>query len=76
MGCKAKGGEMNDDYDSSRDVQCCPNPNCNNQGWYPEMQFQGYDEHGYPIYEPAQVQCEFCYTEPLSVFNVINGGKL
>jgi len=38
-------------------------PNCNNVGWYVVA-----DENG----EPEQVQCQFCYTEPNSVFNAIN----
>ena len=38
-------------------------PDCPNQGWYPE-----YDRNGIP----AQVQCEFCYTEPRSKFYVEN----
>jgi len=51
------------------DLKACPNPNCNDQGCYYEMSWCGYDEQGFDIFEPIQVQCEFCYTEPLSVFN-------
>ena len=37
-------------------------PNCDDVGWYTD-----YSHH---TGEPEQVQCEFCYTNPLSVFNV------
>lgn len=38
-------------------------PACPNQGWYAEEdRYTG---------EPIQVQCEFCETEPNSVFNVV-----
>jgi len=36
-------------------------PMCKDQGAYPE-----YDEHGYPV----PVQCEFCWTNPNSLFNL------
>jgi hypothetical protein len=39
----------------------CPNPYCNNQGWYPQRNNYGYWE---------QVQCEFCYTVENSRFNL------
>lgn len=38
-------------------------PNCPNQGWYAV----GSNSDGW-----EQVQCEFCYTEPNSVFNSQN----
>ncbi len=38
-------------------------PFCPNQGWYPD-----YDRNG----EVVQVQCEFCWTNPLSKFNATN----
>ena len=38
-------------------------PNCPNQGWIA-------DENMYTG-EPEQIQCEFCYTEPNSTFNVL-----
>ena len=38
-------------------------PFCPNQGWYPD-----YDRNG----EVVQVQCEFCWTNPLSKFNAPN----
>ena len=38
-------------------------PNCKNIGWYPVLYNQG---------EAAQEQCEFCYTEEKSRFNVTN----
>lgn len=38
-------------------------PFCQNQGWYPD-----YDRYG----EIVQVQCEFCWTNPLSKFNATN----
>ncbi len=47
----------------------CPNKECNDQGWYGELIHQGYDDYGYDIWEPQQVQCEWCYTTPDSVFN-------
>lgn len=40
----------------------CPNPLCNDEGWYPD-----YDRNG----EAEQVQCEFCYTNPNSYFNAL-----
>ncbi len=50
-------------------------PDCPNQGWYPitvTVTGIGYDEHGEPIpvpeQEQEQEQCEFCYTNPKSVF--------
>ena len=62
----------------------CPNPGCNNQGWY-IVSTTGC-EHGccgnymptgeccgnsipVPVDIAEQVQCEFCYTEPMSKFN-------
>jgi hypothetical protein len=36
-------------------------PDCPNVGWYPYQ--TGYQEW-------AQVQCQFCYTEPCSMFNI------
>jgi len=47
----------------------CPNEDCGNQGWYGEMTHQGWDEDGDDMWEPIQVQCEWCYTNPNSVFN-------
>jgi predicted RNase H-like nuclease (RuvC/YqgF family) len=38
-------------------------PNCENIGWYIITNSRG---------EPEQEKCEFCYTEPDSVFNVVN----
>jgi len=38
--------------------------NCPNQGWW-----QGVNRN---TGEPEQVQCEYCYTDPNSVFNVRN----
>jgi hypothetical protein len=43
------------------ELKACPN--CNNVGWYVMADTNG---------EPEQVQCQFCYTEPNSVFNVVN----
>jgi len=40
----------------------CPNPLCNDEGWYPD-----YDRNG----EAEQVQCEFCYTNSNSYFNAL-----
>lgn len=37
-------------------------PNCPDQGWYAEADPRSGD--------PVQVQCEFCYTLPDSMFNV------
>jgi hypothetical protein len=37
-------------------------PNCPNQGWYAD-----YDSH---TGQEAPIQCEFCYTEPYSKFNL------
>ena len=37
-------------------------PDCNNDGFYIVPDKDG---------EPEQVQCQFCYTEPDSVFNVV-----
>jgi len=50
-------------------------PHCLNQGWY-EITITGsgvgYDENGEPMQisvpELSQKQCEFCYTNPKSVF--------
>ena len=41
-------------------------PNCPNQGWYAMPNHQ--------TEEIEQVQCEFCNTEPNSVFNIAQGG--
>jgi hypothetical protein len=38
-------------------------PFCPNRGWYPD-----YDRNG----KVVQVQCEFCWTNPLSKFNASN----
>ena len=38
----------------------CVNPLCGDQGWYPD-----YDRNG----DVVQVQCEFCWSNPLSYFN-------
>ena len=38
----------------------CPNPLCNDEGWYAE----GSHEDGW-----EQIQCEFCWTNPFSYFN-------
>ena len=38
----------------------CPNPNCNNDGYTIDCDFNG---------DPQQIQCEFCYTKPNSKFN-------
>jgi len=46
--------------ESDEKIQLCPNPNCNNQGWYAV-------EDGYGGWE--QAQCEFCYTVENSMFN-------
>ena len=35
-------------------------PCCDNVGWYTESDYWG---------EPEQVQCEFCYLTPNSIFN-------
>jgi hypothetical protein len=35
-------------------------PNCPNRGWFVDG----------PTDDPEQVQCEFCYCEPLSKFNI------
>jgi len=43
---------------SDNELEDCPF--CHNQGWYPD-----YDRNG----EVVQVQCEFCWTNPLSKFN-------
>lgn len=43
-------------------LQHCPH--CPDQGWYPDNDpYSG---------EPVQVQCEFCWTNPLSYFNAPN----
>lgn len=50
-----------DNFDSinwSKPIDC---PHCPNQGWFVDS-----DPH---TGEPVQVQCEFCYTNPNSVFN-------
>ncbi len=36
-------------------------PHCPDQGWYPR--------YNYYTGDPEQVQCEWCYTNPKSVFN-------
>lgn len=45
------------------EIKTCPVSGCNNQGWYPNQISED---------EWEQVQCEFCYTEPNSVFNIIS----
>lgn len=37
-------------------------PNCDNVGWYADP--------SHHTGEPEQIQCEFCYTNPVSVFNI------
>ena len=62
----------------NQELQDCPY--CQNQGWYVDYQSRAVydaDENGYPILvdvvpEPVQVQCEFCWTNPLSKFNATN----
>jgi hypothetical protein len=44
------------------ELKACPN--CNNVGWYVVENVN--------TGEPEQEQCRFCYTEPNSVFNVVN----
>jgi hypothetical protein len=39
----------------------CPNPYCDNSGGYPD-----YDNYG----EVHECQCDFCWTEPYSIFNL------
>lgn len=57
----------------SDELKACPNLGCNNAGWYPEAHE---DIHNVGDWDSEvaweQVQCEFCYTEPNSVFNVVN----
>jgi len=43
-------------------------PDCPDQGWY-----SGEHRVSETEWEQEQVQCEFCYSEPLSVFNVLCG---
>jgi hypothetical protein len=43
------------------ELKACPN--CNNVGYYVVEDING---------EAEQVQCQFCYTEPNSVFNAVN----
>ena len=45
------------------ELKPCQNPYCGNDGYYPEQVSED---------EWEQVQCEFCYTEPNSVFNVVS----
>ncbi len=62
----------------NQELQNCPY--CGNQGFFVEGErhpIYDSDEAGYPVlvgfHETAvQVQCEFCWTNPLSVFNATN----
>lgn len=47
-------------------------PACPNQGWYTE----GSINQSTGEVEPEQVQCEFCYTHPQSVFNYLSKIKV
>lgn len=51
----------NEAVDAEMKALKCPNPNCDDVGWFPE-----YDIHG----NVEQCQCEFCYTAPKSIFNL------
>ncbi|HEY4714352.1 MAG TPA: hypothetical protein VIH30_08975 [Aquirhabdus sp.] len=52
---------------SENGINC---PNCENQGWYP-IETGGCDMDGEnDTRQIEQIQCEFCYTTPNSVFNV------
>lgn len=39
-------------------------PNCDNVGWYIT------NNHSFNPWEAEQMQCEWCYTNPNSVFNL------
>ena len=62
----------------SEELEDCPF--CPNQGWYAEGErhpIYDSDENGYPVLvgfheEAVQVQCEFCWTNPLSKFYATN----
>lgn len=43
--------------DKNSEPEKCPN--CDDVGWYPAGD----------VYSPHQEQCEFCYTNPNSIFN-------
>lgn len=40
-------------------------PNCDNVGWYIDSNCSSFP------WEAEQVQCEFCYTNPNSIFNLM-----
>lgn len=41
-------------------------PNCDNVGWYMISNYSSLP------WEAEQVQCEFCYTNPNSIFNLMD----
>ena len=49
--------------------------NCNNVGWYSGTDFTHKQEDRFEEPQEVQVQCEFCYTEPRSKFNLENDLK-
>lgn len=50
-------------------LEHCPDPECGDRGYTVHMQPFATDEDGNVFFEPAQQQCEFCYTNKNSVFN-------
>ena len=44
-------------------MKSCPNPDCNNDGWYVV--------YAHVTGEPEQEECEWCASTPDSVYNVI-----
>lgn len=64
----ASGGTTQPKVEPTEVFNC---PACPNQGWYTD---------GYQLpngeFEPQQVQCEFCYTHPKSVFNYMQKVKV
>jgi hypothetical protein len=52
--------ELRKQVDVSAGLEC---PSCENVGWYAEATHQGWE----------QVQCEFCWTVPDSIFSRISG---
>jgi hypothetical protein len=52
--------------------QECPMPGCNNNGGYPR---HAYGCDGSCVNCPEEEQCEFCWTNPKSVFNQMRIGN-
>lgn len=67
--------ELQAEFEEKFAKHCPSENNCNNEGTLSEHGCDGTEEDCQSTC-PIPVQCEFCYSEPLSIYNVRHNGEL